>query len=122
MAGSCGPSSRRTEVAASLCAFRSVWQGRPQPRAGPRTATVPGRRWRSARAQGDHQQGPVRATSRPSPKGRGAGEGKEETENMRVTDLKTFIVHPGVGLYRKNLLFVRVETDDGLHGWGECYT
>jgi galactonate dehydratase len=22
----------------------------------------------------------------------------------------------------KNLLFVKVETDDGLHGWGECYT
>ena len=41
---------------------------------------------------------------------------------MRVTDVKTFIVHPGVGLYRKNLLFARVETDDGLHGWGECYT
>src|SRR6266571_1969588 len=41
---------------------------------------------------------------------------------MRVSDVKTFIVHPGPTLYRKNLLFVKVETDDGLHGWGECYT
>ena len=41
---------------------------------------------------------------------------------MRVTDVKTFIVHPGVGLYRKNWLFVKVETDEGIHGWGECYT
>jgi galactonate dehydratase len=41
---------------------------------------------------------------------------------MRVSDVKTFIVHPGPTLYRKNWLFVKVETDDGLHGWGECYT
>jgi galactonate dehydratase len=38
---------------------------------------------------------------------------------MKVTKVKTFIVHPGVG---KNWLFVKVETDDGLHGWGEAYT
>jgi galactonate dehydratase len=38
---------------------------------------------------------------------------------MRVTDVKTFLVHPGRG---KNLLFVKVETDEGIHGWGECYT
>jgi galactonate dehydratase len=41
---------------------------------------------------------------------------------VRVTDVRTFIVHPGPTLYRKNWLFVKVETDGGLHGWGECYT
>src|SRR5689334_21426638 len=29
------------------------------------------------------------------------------------------MVYPGV---RKNLVFVKVETDDGIHGWGEAYT
>ncbi len=38
---------------------------------------------------------------------------------MKVTDVKTFLVHPGVG---KNLCFVKVDTDEGIHGWGECYT
>lgn len=38
---------------------------------------------------------------------------------MNVTDVNTFLVHPGVG---KNLCFVKVDTDEGVHGWGECYT
>lgn len=38
---------------------------------------------------------------------------------MQVTALKTFLVDPGVG---KNWLFVKVETDTGLTGWGEAYT
>ncbi len=38
---------------------------------------------------------------------------------MKVTNVQTFLVHPGVG---KNWLFVKVETDEGIHGWGECYT
>jgi galactonate dehydratase len=38
---------------------------------------------------------------------------------VRVTDVKTFIVHPGRG---KNWLIVKVETDAGIHGWGEAYT
>jgi galactonate dehydratase len=38
---------------------------------------------------------------------------------MRISDIRTFLVHPGVG---KNLLFVKVETDEGINGWGECYT
>lgn len=38
---------------------------------------------------------------------------------MRVSDVKTFLVDPGSG---KNLLFVKVETDEGIHGWGEAYT
>lgn len=36
-----------------------------------------------------------------------------------ITKLTHVIAHPGRG---KNLLFVRLETADGLHGWGECYT
>ncbi|HEY7490277.1 MAG TPA: galactonate dehydratase [Candidatus Tectomicrobia bacterium] len=38
---------------------------------------------------------------------------------MKVKDVRTFLVHPGRG---KNLCFVKVDTDAGLHGWGECYT
>ncbi len=38
---------------------------------------------------------------------------------MKVTDIKTFLVNPGRG---KNLCFVKIETDEGIHGWGECYT
>ena len=38
---------------------------------------------------------------------------------MRVTGVKTYLVDPGVG---KNWLFVKVETDEGIHGWGEAYT
>ena len=38
---------------------------------------------------------------------------------MKITNIKSFIVHPGVG---KNLIFVKVETDEGIHGWGEAYT
>ena len=49
---------------------------------------------------------------------------------VRVEDLRYHIVHPTPpetgepDLYTagKNLLFVRLETEDGLHGWGECYT
>ncbi len=38
---------------------------------------------------------------------------------MKVTGVKTFLVHPGTG---KNWLLVKVETDEGIHGWGEAYT
>lgn len=38
---------------------------------------------------------------------------------MQITAVKTFIVNPGTG---KNWLFVKVETDSGLYGWGEAYT
>lgn len=38
---------------------------------------------------------------------------------MKVTGVKTFLVQPpGV----KPVCFVKVETDAGLYGWGECYT
>src|ERR1051326_6469658 len=38
---------------------------------------------------------------------------------MKVTAVTPFVVDPGYG---KNWVFVKVETSDGLHGWGECYT
>ncbi len=37
---------------------------------------------------------------------------------MRIARIETFLFDPGVA---KNLLFCRVETEDGLHGWGEAY-
>lgn len=37
---------------------------------------------------------------------------------MKIERIETFLFHPGSG---KNLLFVRIETDTGLHGWGEAY-
>lgn len=38
---------------------------------------------------------------------------------MGVTDVTTYLTGPAEG---KNLCFVRIDTDEGLHGWGECYT
>ena len=38
---------------------------------------------------------------------------------MKITSVQPYLVHPG---WRKNWLFVKVETDSGLHGWGEAYT
>jgi galactonate dehydratase len=38
---------------------------------------------------------------------------------MKITNIKQFTVHPG---WRKNLIYVKVETDEGLTGWGEAYT
>lgn len=38
---------------------------------------------------------------------------------MKITAVKTFLINPGTS---KNWLFVKVETDEGLHGWGEAYT
>jgi galactonate dehydratase len=37
---------------------------------------------------------------------------------VKISRIETFLFHPGSG---KNLLFCRIETDDGLHGWGESY-
>ncbi len=34
---------------------------------------------------------------------------------MKIARVETFLFHPGSG---KNLLFVRIETESGLHGWG----
>lgn len=38
---------------------------------------------------------------------------------MHITAITPYLFDPGCG---KNLLLVRVDTDTGLHGWGECYT
>ena len=38
---------------------------------------------------------------------------------MQVTGVKTFLVQPEYG---KTVLFVKVETDTDIHGWGEAYT
>jgi galactonate dehydratase len=38
---------------------------------------------------------------------------------MKITSVKSYSVHPG---WRKNLIFVKVETDAGIHGWGEAYS
>lgn len=38
---------------------------------------------------------------------------------MKIKKVECLIVHPS---WRKNLVFVRVETDDGIVGWGEAYS
>jgi len=38
---------------------------------------------------------------------------------LKITAVKPYTVHPG---WRKNLIFVKVETDSGVHGWGEAYS
>lgn len=38
---------------------------------------------------------------------------------MKVTGVRTFLVQPPRA---KTVLFVKVDTDEGLHGWGEVYT
>ena len=34
---------------------------------------------------------------------------------MKITDIKTFIMQGG----NRNWVFCKVETDEGVHGWGE---
>ena len=38
---------------------------------------------------------------------------------MKIAAVDHFLVHPQRG---KNLCFVRLTTDEGIEGWGECYT
>ena len=38
---------------------------------------------------------------------------------MKVTNIQTYLVNPGNS---KNWLFIKVETDEGINGWGESYT
>lgn len=38
---------------------------------------------------------------------------------MKITAVRHYALHPG---WRKNLIFVKVETDEGVHGWGEAYS
>jgi galactonate dehydratase len=37
---------------------------------------------------------------------------------MKITRVESFLFNPGS---TRNLLFCRIETDDGVHGWGEAY-
>ena len=37
---------------------------------------------------------------------------------MKIARIETFLFDPGPA---KNLLFCRVETETGVHGWGEAY-
>ena len=37
---------------------------------------------------------------------------------MKISHVETFLFNPGS---TRNLLFCRVETEDGVHGWGEAY-
>ena len=44
---------------------------------------------------------------------------------MKVTEIKTFFVDPGVTVEpgdTKNWLLIKIETDEGISGWGECHT
>lgn len=38
---------------------------------------------------------------------------------MKIINVECLVVHPG---WRKNLIFVRIETDSGIVGWGEVYS
>ena len=37
---------------------------------------------------------------------------------MKITKIETFVVNPG----NRNFLFVKVHTDEGIHGIGEAYS
>jgi len=38
---------------------------------------------------------------------------------MKITTVKTYLVHER---QRKNFIFVKLETDEGIAGWGEAHT
>jgi len=38
---------------------------------------------------------------------------------MKIASVECLVVHPG---WRKNIIFVRIETEDGIIGWGEAYS
>jgi galactonate dehydratase len=44
--------------------------------------------------------------------------GRAERDAMKIARIETFVLGTGSG---KDLLFCRVETEDGLYGWGEAY-
>src|SRR5690349_23472243 len=43
---------------------------------------------------------------------------RERMPELQIARVETFLFDPGTA---KNLLFCRVETESGLHGWGEAY-
>lgn len=38
---------------------------------------------------------------------------------MKITEVTAFTLHPGIG---KNFIYVKIETDERITGWGEAYT
>ena len=40
---------------------------------------------------------------------------------MKITNVTVHMIHPGPGL-GKNFIFVKIETDAGITGWGEAYS
>ena len=38
---------------------------------------------------------------------------------MQITKITSHLLHPGKA---KNICLVKIDTDSGVHGWGECYT
>jgi galactonate dehydratase len=59
-------------------------------------------------------------TTRPVTWNTGQIIGKQSTGRtfMKIARIETFLFDPGTA---KNLLFCRIETESGLHGWGEAY-
>tara|TARA_B100000945_G_scaffold92844_2_gene72498 strand:+ start:41217 stop:42380 length:1164 start_codon:yes stop_codon:yes gene_type:complete len=46
---------------------------------------------------------------------------------MKIINIKTYITNPGKNeiknsAFGKNLIFIKLETDNGIIGWGECYS
>ena len=41
------------------------------------------------------------------------------SNQLKITAVKPYTIHPG---WRKNLILIKVETDEGIHGWGEAYS
>ena len=52
---------------------------------------------------------------------------------MKITNVEIFITNPGmdgldesfsesIKFFGKNLIFVKIDTDIGITGWGECYS
>ena len=39
-------------------------------------------------------------------------------DNMKITAIKTFMASMG----QRSRALVKVETDEGIYGWGECYS
>ena len=37
---------------------------------------------------------------------------------MKITEIRPFLFFPGTA---KNMLLCRVDTDEGIYGWGESY-
>jgi len=41
---------------------------------------------------------------------------------LKITDVEVFVVNLSVGNEGRKIVYVKVSTDLGIHGWGEAYT